>query len=129
MNEWFICLTYDKINFLIPHNYCIESNCEPDIFIDFDTLVLNYFNTSNTVKHPAALNIKCSKLAILTTSSIPTVVQVDLQSFFVPSGVLENGARSMGVMAMSFWKEKSDGKLSIIVNPELLYEKWNEKHG
>jgi len=127
MNEWFICLTYDKINFLIPHNYCIENNRDPDIFIDFDTLVFNYFNTSNAVKHPAALTIKCSKIAILTTSSIPTVIQVDLSSFHIPSGVLEKGAKSMGIIAMSFSHDKSNGNLTIIVNPELLHKKWNEK--
>lgn len=120
--EWFICLAYGKYSFLIPHKFSTENNFMPDIFIDFDKIAMDLFYTENTMKHPVAITIRGEKTAMLSTSAIPTVFQAKLKDFHIPGGLMEEQARQAGIIAVSF----TPNGISIIVNPELLHEKWSK---
>lgn len=121
MTEWFICLSYEKYDFLIPHTYNSQNEEDPEIFIDFDQIALNFFSTENKTKHPAAITIKAKRKAMLTTSAIPAVKPVDLKGFQIPDGILEEPAKKNGIIAVCFTSER----INVIINPELLYERWS----
>lgn len=121
--EWFICLAYERYSFLIPHSYNIVNGSIPDIFIDFDKLAKDMFSVENSEKHPAAITVKCTKTAMLSTSAIPTIHQADLREFYIPSGIIEEHSKEIGIIAISF----SPKGISVIINPELLYEEWSKE--
>ena len=123
--EWFIRLDYEKYCFYIHHKYVKETSeyVEPEIFIDFDTMVKVFFNQVNRIAHPTAIMLHCRKNALFTTSSIPSVVKVDLAEFKIPGGIMKEKTKEAGIIAMSF----TDEKISMIINPELLYEKWSSR--
>ncbi|MCQ2240497.1 hypothetical protein [Treponema sp.] len=119
--EWFICLDYGKYTFLIPHTYSTENGVVPEIFIDFDSIASDMFSIDNIAKHPVAITIKCCKTAMISTSAVPSITQKKLKDFHIPEGIIEENARETGIIAISF---TSKG-ISVIVNPELLYERWS----
>ncbi len=123
--EWFIRLDYEKYCFYIPHRYINETSeyIEPEIFIDFDTMVKTFFNQENKIAHPTAIMLSCKRNALFTTSSIPSVVKISLGSYKIPGGIMAEKTKEAGIIAMSF----EDEKISMIINPELLYEKWSSK--
>ena len=59
---------------------------------------------------------------MISTSAIPTVFQARLKDFHIPSGLVEEEAKTAGIIAVSF----SNNGISLIVNPELLHEKWSK---
>lgn len=125
--EWFIKLEYNSHNFFIPHRYVKDTEATsasiPEIFIDFDKIASDFFGCSLQAKHPAVINVCCQKKAMLATTSIPSVVQMDVGRFYVPDGVLKATGNNKGIIAVAF----EDSKMSVIVNPEILYNSWNRK--
>lgn len=120
--EWFICLVYGKYSFLIPHKFSTDNSAVPEMFIDFDRIAMDLFSTETATKHTVALTIRCQKIAMISTSAIPTVFQARLKDFHIPSGLVEEEAKTAGIIAVSF----SNNGISLIVNPELLHEKWSK---
>lgn len=122
--DWFVKLEYGKYNFLIPHDIIIEAgnnedNGEETSLGNFDGFFSNQvISKVNNIKLPEfKIHIRQSKKMIISTSVIPSPVQLELGKLKPLTGILKTALFKRGLIAVYFEK----GKIYYLVSPEEMF--------
>lgn len=125
-SDWFVKLEYGKYNFLISHDIIIEagdtnieSNEEESFIGNFDVFFPNQvISKVNNIKLPEfKIHIRQSKKMIISTSVIPSPVQLELGKLKPLTGILKTALFKRGLIAVYFENEK----IYYLVSPEDLF--------
>ena len=125
--DWFVKLEYGKYNFLISQDIIIEAgdanfdNNEEESFIgNFDVFFPDQVmsKTNNIRLKEFIIHIMQSRKMVISTSVIPSPVQLDLGKLKPLTGILKAAYFKKGLIAVYF----ENGKIYYLVSPENLFK-------